>query len=880
MSDREFIIQRLRKVAGRPLKTDLDRYQSEQELDELVDDFPEALEVLADALIEGELELDESRTGGRSFGLVQLLEWLRDRGHGPQVSTDLLLSYLDHPADPVRESAIALLVEQGPGAVRPVISQLRVSSARAQIAAAAVIRRLGASEAVEVIEEQLTREKSGAVRQTLEETLAALREGPGGREPEAEDREPGAGSPSPVVAAGAETQNEEPPSRPPPDGEPPSPPHRPAWIAPPRAVAFGDVRLGEVWEEPDGTLRWPGRRNGEEFVLSQIETWLLLLLGRHVHRVVPAEALAREINLSLEEVHARIDSLRRKLEADPDRPRHLFVAHGLGYRFELKDEVFTVMTSPPAAEVDRAVAAGDVAALDQLLAATGETLPDGGPEPPEVRWRSGEPLSSGAAAWLIRRTLDRDPGVKLVRPALNDGDCGALAIWLLDRPRPHDDLRGLEVLADDAFTHHVAQRFEARELTLSQMRGFTWPMTPAVLRWSHRWRRRRNAPSIRTMFRPGPHTLPVESAWPAGDDPSGSATEWGEWMAEVLEDAMASEHFWLGLEFRRAFLENPLASEVCHGVIFARHRGRGRGKGKPFVVGAGGPEGLAGEAVELELDDRVRVMHSFDNLARLARGHGQPPFPQADRPIFALKDMPDVPFLDPLPAQTWLQRLRQWRFENGPAEEIQRKGRPSFHRTFRDSRDYGELRLELHHSGYTSRRPVEPTMALARRSGEPVDWDKVPQPVLSEMILDLLRLFDLLPHVHEEAGDDVPDVRRPGADLLEPAPSGRAKCRRCEGTISKGEWRFGEALLNPYSTRGRVTHRWYHLDCAIIALPAALLACLERTEAEVPGRDQILERLGAKPKPKRAKRKKKRAKAKRPPQGEQLTLGLNDAEES
>jgi hypothetical protein len=65
--------------------------------------------------------------------------------------------------------------------------------------------------------------------------------------------------------------------------------------------------------------------------------------------------------------------------------------------------------------------------------------------------------------------------------------------------------------------------------------------------------------------------------------------------------------------------------------------------------------------------------------------------------------------------------------------------------------------------------------------------------------------------------------------LIEPASSGRAKCRGCDERIGAGELRFGERLPNPFAD-GEMTH-WFHLDCAAFKRPEPFLETLE-TRAE------------------------------------------------
>ena len=52
---------------------------------------------------------------------------------------------------------------------------------------------------------------------------------------------------------------------------------------------------------------------------------------------------------------------------------------------------------------------------------------------------------------------------------------------------------------------------------------------------------------------------------------------------------------------------------------------------------------------------------------------------------------------------------------------------------------------------------------------------------------------------------------------IEPASSGRAKCRGCGCAIAKGELRFGERMENPYG-EGEMT-LWFHLSCGALKRP-------------------------------------------------------------
>jgi hypothetical protein len=73
---------------------------------------------------------------------------------------------------------------------------------------------------------------------------------------------------------------------------------------------------------------------------------------------------------------------------------------------------------------------------------------------------------------------------------------------------------------------------------------------------------------------------------------------------------------------------------------------------------------------------------------------------------------------------------------------------------------------------------------------------------------------------------------------IEPAASGRAKCRGCGRAITKGELRFGERFPNPYADEGDMT-LWFHLACGAFKRPESLLEALEASEAEIEPRDWL-----------------------------------------
>jgi len=63
------------------------------------------------------------------------------------------------------------------------------------------------------------------------------------------------------------------------------------------------------------------------------------------------------------------------------------------------------------------------------------------------------------------------------------------------------------------------------------------------------------------------------------------------------------------------------------------------------------------------------------------------------------------------------------------------------------------------------------------------------------------------------------------AHVIEPASTGRAKCRGCGERVAAGELRFGESLPNPFAD-GETTH-WFHPECAAFKRPEPFLETLE-----------------------------------------------------
>jgi ribosomal protein L24E len=75
-------------------------------------------------------------------------------------------------------------------------------------------------------------------------------------------------------------------------------------------------------------------------------------------------------------------------------------------------------------------------------------------------------------------------------------------------------------------------------------------------------------------------------------------------------------------------------------------------------------------------------------------------------------------------------------------------------------------------------------------------------------------------------------------DVIEPAASGRAKCRGCGEKIEKGVLRFGESLPNPYG-ESEETRGFYHLLCAAESRAEKLAAVLASVSDEIPERASV-----------------------------------------
>jgi hypothetical protein len=78
--------------------------------------------------------------------------------------------------------------------------------------------------------------------------------------------------------------------------------------------------------------------------------------------------------------------------------------------------------------------------------------------------------------------------------------------------------------------------------------------------------------------------------------------------------------------------------------------------------------------------------------------------------------------------------------------------------------------------------------------------------------------------------------------VIEPASSGRAKCRGCGQPTAKGELRFGERQPNAFGD-GEMT-LWFHLRCAAYLRPEPFLEALAAAASVPPGDLDAAARFG------------------------------------
>jgi two-component system, OmpR family, KDP operon response regulator KdpE len=92
----------------------------------------------------------------------------------------------------------------------------------------------------------------------------------------------------------------------------------------------------------DLTARMARRADGLEIRLTPLEYRILAVLARHPESIVTQATILKDVwgpnRDDSGSLRVYIGSLRRKLEADPGRPKHIITELGLGYRLLLDQE--------------------------------------------------------------------------------------------------------------------------------------------------------------------------------------------------------------------------------------------------------------------------------------------------------------------------------------------------------------------------------------------------------------------------------------------------------------------------------------------------------------------------------------------------------------
>jgi two-component system KDP operon response regulator KdpE len=105
-------------------------------------------------------------------------------------------------------------------------------------------------------------------------------------------------------------------------------------------LPMGILRLGDV--SVDLVARVARRLDGRDVRLTPLEHRILETLARHADRIVTHAALLNEVwgpgRDDSRSLRVYIGSLRRKLEADSSRPKHILTELGLGYRLVVDHE--------------------------------------------------------------------------------------------------------------------------------------------------------------------------------------------------------------------------------------------------------------------------------------------------------------------------------------------------------------------------------------------------------------------------------------------------------------------------------------------------------------------------------------------------------------
>jgi two-component system KDP operon response regulator KdpE len=106
------------------------------------------------------------------------------------------------------------------------------------------------------------------------------------------------------------------------------------------AVAVGPIEVGEFVVDLDArTVTRPGAAGEDRIRLTPTEWRMLDVLVRNPGRLVTGPELLTAMRGGADNTEASylriyMQQLRRKLEAEPSRPRHLLTEPGMGYRFQ------------------------------------------------------------------------------------------------------------------------------------------------------------------------------------------------------------------------------------------------------------------------------------------------------------------------------------------------------------------------------------------------------------------------------------------------------------------------------------------------------------------------------------------------------------------
>jgi DNA-binding response OmpR family regulator len=97
-----------------------------------------------------------------------------------------------------------------------------------------------------------------------------------------------------------------------------------------QVICFGDVEL----RLDDRT----GRKSGDDVAFTGLEFEILKYFIEHQGRTVNRKQLLRDVwgisgDITTRTIDRHVASIRKKIEDDPDQPRHIETVYGIGYKF-------------------------------------------------------------------------------------------------------------------------------------------------------------------------------------------------------------------------------------------------------------------------------------------------------------------------------------------------------------------------------------------------------------------------------------------------------------------------------------------------------------------------------------------------------------------